>query len=55
MNYPINANDFIRAYETATGSALDEQCKEMARAVIGVKNRAYAEGFSAGKEAARHE
>lgn len=55
MTYPINSADFINAYEIALGGNLNEQARELVRAVVGLSNKAYADGYAAGKEAARHE
>lgn len=55
MTYPINAADFINAYEVALGGNLNEQSRELVRAVVGLSNKSYEDGFAAGKEASRHE
>lgn len=55
MKYPIDSDTYIRAYEASTGAHADDVTKRIMRLIVDVKNEAFKEGFSAGKEAASHE
>ena len=55
MKYPIDPDAYIRAYESITGTHVDETTKRMMRLIVNIKNDAYKEVFAAGKETAFHE
>ena len=51
MKYPFIAAEYIKACD----STMNEEGKELVRAVACLINTAYADGYAAGKEASRHE
>lgn len=51
MKYPFIAAEYIKACD----STMNEEGKELVRAVASLINTAYADGYAAGKEASRHE